>query len=959
MLWRIEIENKEGIKDPLEISVESGLSHLLPKRKDIKVKVKHVYFIEGEIDYNKIIEIIDNLLLDKITQNYRIYKGFYREPEKNEVVVSYLPGVMDPAGEIIKRTLEKMNIKVKYLRTGRIYKFIYSEKIDLDYITRKLIYNPLIEHRIENLKLKTLSSFYQAKYEFELKTIDILNADDSRLLEISKKGQLSLNLAEMRRIKEYFAKEGRNPTDCELETIAQTWSEHCKHKTFRGIIEYIEIDENGNILKQETINDLLKQTIVRVTEESNSDLCVSVFKDNAGIVKFNENKNFCIKVETHNHPSALEPYGGAATGIGGVIRDILGAGLGGEPVCNIDVFCFGNPDIDYSELPEGVLHPRRIINGVVSGVRDYGNNMGIPTVAGAVIFDSRYIANPLVYAGTVGIIDKDKAFKKIYPGELIIVCGGRTGRDGIHGATFSSAELDKSSQEISSGSVQIGNPVEEKKLTTALMRALKKNLYTAITDCGAGGLSSAVGELTAEHGCEVYLEKVPLKYSGLTYTEIWISESQERMVIITPEDNLKKLEKIFKEEDVEFAVIGKVTDTGRLVLYYNGNIVCNLDMQFLHKGVPQIKKKAVWKILKRESQPVPEKEDYTQDLKKLLGSYNISSKEWIISQYDHEVQGGSTVKPLMGYRYAPEDGAIIKPDLNSDKFLVIGLGINPFYSEVDPYYMSMWAIDEAVRNLVSMGVSLDKIVLLDNFCWGSPDRPETLAGLVRSAKGCYHYASVLKIPFVSGKDSLYNEYFDGEKYVSIPGTLLITGAGIIENKEKIIPTSFKNKDNLVYIAGITKPETGCGEYARLFNIKNYRIPQPDPYLALNIFKTINKISKMGLIESMHDVSEGGLAVSITEMCFLNNIGVKIELDNVITNSTISPGEILFSESASRFIIEVKPENQNKFEKEVKDIPVSLIGKTTSDEIVEFLFDKKRVIYEKLSELYRIWRRRGV
>ncbi|HIE29239.1 TPA: phosphoribosylformylglycinamidine synthase, partial [Candidatus Poribacteria bacterium] len=469
-------------------------------------------------------------------------------------------------------------------------------------------------------------------------SIDILDADDDELLNISERGLLALNLTEMKAIQDYFSELGRNPTDVELETIAQTWSEHCVHKTFRGLIEYSQEGET------EIIDSLLKSTIMKATREINKPWCVSVFSDNAGIIEFDENYNIAFKVETHNHPSAIEPYGGAGTGIGGVIRDPLGTGLGAKPILNTDVFCFGPPDLPYDELPRGTLHPKRIFKGVVAGVRDYGNRMGIPTANGAILFDRRYTCNPLVYCGNVGLIPKDRCHKRVNRGDIAVVVGGRTGRDGIHGVTFASLELDESSETLGSA-VQIGNPIVEKKMVDTLLQARDKQLYSAITDCGGGGLSSAFGEMGEEVGLRIDLEKVPLKYAGLAPWEIWISESQERMALAVPPEEIDELLQVFNAEDVEATAIGEFTGDRKLRLFYEGNLVADLDMEFLHSGLPRATKKA---IFKRPIHPEPEfgikdwafedPSDLTPYLLQILASPNVASKEWVIRQYDHEVQ---------------------------------------------------------------------------------------------------------------------------------------------------------------------------------------------------------------------------------------------------------------------------------------------------------------------------------
>ncbi|HMP18500.1 MAG TPA: AIR synthase-related protein, partial [Gemmatales bacterium] len=459
---------------------------------------------------------------------------------------------------------------------------------------------------------------------------------------ISKKGQLALTLEEMQSIQAYFISLQRDPTDIELETIAQTWSEHCSHKTLKGRIHFT--DDDGSTRRYE---NLLKQTIFAATQEvrkqlGKNDWCVSVFVDNAGIIQFTRNYHACIKVETHNRPSAIEPYGGASTGVGGVIRDVLGTGIGGKPIANTDVFCFARPDYPMEELPPGVLHPKRVMQGVVAGVRDYGNRMGIPTVNGAIHFDDRYLGNPLVFCGTVGLIPVGMEAKAAQAGDLIVAVGGRTGRDGIHGATFSSAELNDQSEKVSSGAVQIGNAITEKMLLDVLLEARDQGLFRAVTDCGAGGFSSAIGEMGAELGAKVHLERAPLKYAGLSYTEIWISEAQERMVLAVPPDKWTELEKLCNSENVEAVVLGEFSGTGQLEIYYHGLQVADLSMHFLHEGRPPVIRQATWSVPKVSIHSnAMGRRNFNESLLALLSHPTIASKESIIRQYDHEVQGSS------------------------------------------------------------------------------------------------------------------------------------------------------------------------------------------------------------------------------------------------------------------------------------------------------------------------------
>ncbi len=783
----------------------------------------------------------------------------------------------------------------------------------------------------------------------------ILNADDAELMRISQEGTLSLNLNEMQTIQTHFAALQRDPTDVELETIAQTWSEHCVHKTFKSMILYSEADK-----ETERIDGLFPTYIQRATEEIAKPWCVSVFSDNAGIIEFDENFNLVFKVETHNHPSAIEPYGGAGTGIGGVIRDSLGTGLGAKPILNTDVFCFGMPDTPYEKLPKGTLHPKRVFKGVVAGVRDYSNRMGIPTANGAILFDTRYTANPLVFCGNVGLIPRDRCDKSVEPGDLVVALGGRTGRDGIHGATFSSAELDDTSENLGSV-VQIGNPIMEKKVVDALLQARDRSLYRSITDCGAGGFSSAVGEMGEDTGAEVHLERVPLKYEGLAPWEIWLSEAQERMVIAVPPENLEELMEICDAEMVEATVLGSFTDTHRLRVFYESAVVADLDMEFLHKGLPQHVKKATWQPSQHPEMPSRDKqtESYTEDLCKLLASPNIASKESVIRQYDHEVQGGIVVKPLVGVKNdGPSDACVATPVLGSRKAVIVANGINPKYSDVDAYLSAASAIDEALRNIVAVGGTLEKTALLDNFCWGNPDKPDRLGALVRAAKACYDIATAYGTPFISGKDSLYNEYRDtttGEQR-AIPSTLLISAICVLPDIRKAVTMDVKSPRNLIYVVGNTYAELGGSHYFGIHDFIGNTAPIVRPSEGKLTMETLSAAINSGLVRSCHDCSEGGIGVAVSEMAFSGGYGMSLSLGNIPTVEAITFDDfLLFSESNSRFIVEIEQQHQDAFENHMAEVPIGCLGTVT--ETPEFVINGltgKRIVDTSIDNLKSAW-----
>jgi phosphoribosylformylglycinamidine synthase len=712
--------------------------------------------------------------------------------------------------------------------------------------------------------------------------------------------------------------------------------------------------------QQVHFENLLKETVFKATGELNKDWCISVFADNAGVVEFDRNSAICFKVETHNRPSALDPYGGAATGIGGVIRDPMGTGLGARPIANTDIFCFGPPEKKLEDIPKGVLHPRRVMRGVVAGVRDYGNRMGIPTVNGAIYFDDRYLANPLVFCGNIGLMDKNKCFKNPQSGNLIIVVGGRTGRDGIHGATFSSGEITHEYETIFSHAVQIGNPIVEKKMLDVLLQANQAGLYESITDCGAGGLSSAVGEMGKDLGAEVNLEKVPLKYTGLNYTEIWISEAQERMVIAVKPGNLEAIKKIFDDENVQSTVIGKFTDDKKLTLRYNGRQVAEMDMDFLHDGVPKYSRKAVWQIPELSEPSIPEKDNYNDQLLQILSSYNVASKEWVIRQYDHEVQGSSVVKPLTGVKNdGPSDAAVIKPKFNSDKGLAISCGMNPLYGDIDPYWMALAGIDEAIRNLICVGGRADRIALLDNFCWGNCTKPETFGPLVRAAQACYDGAIAFETPFISGKDSLNNEFSceDGTQ-ISIPSTLLISAISLVDDINKCVTMDAKSASNLLFIVGETKNELGGSHYYKIHGQLGANVPKVDFETAPKIAKNISATIAQGLIVSCHDCSEGGLAVALAEMAFAGGLGIEADLRGLPrSEDCLRIDAQLFSESNSRYIVEVEPENYDAFAKLMLNLPFGQIGKVTGEKTLTIKAENGKAVIElDLDSLKQAWQK---
>ncbi len=951
--WRFEVFNRSGFPDVHGNGVLENIRELGIDSVEA-VQSARVFLIEGDFDEAFAKRLGQELLSDPVCEEF--YIGRSNAPaglaKATLMEVHLKSGVTDPVAESVTTAMADMGCQVEHVRTARKYVLLGTLNNDqTNAIARKILANDCIEDCVIGNETEPPSPHLNA---YELEKIDwpIRELDDDGLVALSKAKDLFLNLIEMQTIQNHYRDLDREPSDVELETLAQTWSEHCVHKTLKSSVDMLVGDVEVRF------ENLLKDTIFKATKELDKTWCISVFDDNAGVVEFDDESAICFKVETHNHPSALDPYGGAATGIGGVIRDPMGTGMGARPIANTDIFCFGPPDKKLDEIPKGVLHPRRIMKGVVGGVRDYGNRMGIPTVNGAIYFDDRYIANPIVYCGNIGIMDKDKCFKHQQTGNLVICVGGRTGRDGIHGATFSSGQMTHEHETIFSHAVQIGNPIVEKKMLDVLLQANEAGLYEAITDCGAGGLSSAVGEMGQELGAEVDLEKVPLKYAGLNYTEIWISEAQERMVIAVKPEKLDAIMKVFADENVEATVIGKFTDDKKLTLRYEGHVVGELDMDFLHDGVPKYSRKAVWEPGDLSEPDLPKKDDYGQDLLAILSSFNVASKEWVIRQYDHEVQGGSVIKPLMGAQNdGPSDAAVVQPKYDSSRGVAISCGMNPMYGDVDPYWMALSGIDEAIRNIVCVGGRFDRIAVLDNFCWGDCTRPETLGPLVRAAQACYDGAMAYEVPFISGKDSLNNEFVceDGTR-ISIPSTLLISAMSLVDDIDKCVTMDVKEAGNQLFIVGETKNELGGSHYYKIHDELGANAPEVDLKIGPETAKRIATAISEGLIVSCHDCSEGGLAVALAEMAFGGGLGIDVDLRGLPkSQDCVRIDTQLFSESNSRYIVEVEPDKYDAFVKLMLNLPVGQIGKVVTEEKLVIRDEKGKSIIDKdLDSLKKAW-----
>ena len=935
------------------------------------VRTSRIFLIDTPAARDQIERAARELLADPVVESASVFDPPPALDESSSRIEIHLkPGVMDPVAASTEMALRDMGLDVREVRTGRAY--LIDGKVpreQLQRIASRVLANGVIESIYFDAFVP--KEFERGReYKFVLRHVPLRDLSDEQLAKLSREGHLFLSLAEMQAIQAYYRRQEREPTDIELETLAQTWSEHCVHKTLKSAVDVEVRDASGKVIATRHYNNLIKDTIFASTQElmrkpggaaespvhsaeahgrgaratDDDPFCLSVFSDNSGVIAFDESDAVCFKVETHNHPSAIEPYGGSATGVGGVVRDILGTGLAAKPIANTDVFCVAFPElamdaetqrrgdaekcadaptdppgsavpasprprvsassperprVSASDLPKGVIHPKRILQQVVAGVRDYGNRMGIPTVNGAVYFDDRYLGNPLVFCGCVGLIPRDKIHKEARPADAIVVMGGRTGRDGIHGATFSSAELTDTHADEFSHAVQIGNAITEKKMSDVILQARDRNLYTAITDCGAGGLSSAVGEMGEKLGALVELDKVPLKYAGLRYDEIWISEAQERMVLSVPQENLKELLELSASENVDSNVIGEFgTDDLALVLRYQGQQVGKLSMEFLHHGIPMPTRRAVIEVKDRgtrerqsassgaaDSTPAPP-ESVKERLLALLAHPNIASKHWIIRQYDHEVQGGSVIKPLTGpLQMGPSDAAVVRPKLGSWRGIALGCGLAPQIE--DPFEMSLAAIDEAVRNVVAVGADPGRIAILDNFCWPSVDDERTMGSLVAACEACRDAALAYGIPFISGKDSLHNQFTNSEtgQVIRIPNTLLISAIGVIEDVRRCVTMDLKKPGNHLHLIDFV-PEGGASTPAKL----------------AQVHRAIADAISEAIIASCHDVSDGGCLTAVAEMCIASGFGARVELPDP------------FSEQMGRYLVEVPKESYGELDR---------------------------------------------
>jgi phosphoribosylformylglycinamidine synthase II len=762
-----------------------------------------------------------------------------------------------------------------------------------------------------------------------MRRLEIRDANDEELKRISEAMGLALNLEEMRRIKRYFVAKNREPTDVELQSIAQAWSEHCCYKSSKKIL----------------------QEFIFGIEAPQS---ILVIKEDAGVVEFDKEHAYVVAFESHNHPSAVEPYGGAATGIGGIVRDVIC--MGAQPIALIDPLFFGHQDYPDKKLPEEVKHPRFLFNGVVAGISDYGNRIGIPTCAGMVYFDDGYVGNCVVNVGCVGIMKKtDLRRSMAKPGEVLVLVGGRTGRDGIHGVTFASVEL--TGEEAFRSAVQLGDPITKEPLMHAILEANENELINGMKDLGGGGLSCAVSEMCHAGGCgaEIHLERVKLKEEGLSAWEIWVSESQERFLIAASKDKVEELLAIFEKWDVDAVVIGvgkAANGEKEIKIFYDGEKIFELDTDFLVSCPIYERPREVRKKEKEGKISIEEPKDYNEVLKRLLAAPNIASKESVIRQYDHEVRASTVLKPMQGIigKESHGDAAVIKPLEESYKGLAITSDVNPSYCKQNPFWGAASAVDEVCRNLTAVGAVPHSFADCLNF--GNPEKPDRLGDFYECCRGLGYMASSLGIPFVSGNVSFYNE--SAAMNESIPPTPTILGIGICEDVRECVTVDVKEASNFLYVIGKTKEELGGSEYYKLRGVEGGIVPRTDPEELIRSMEGLREVIKEGLTASCHDISEGGLAVVVCEMLIGGDIGASIDIAGV--NPELRSDYKLFSESNTRWVVEVWREEARRFEDLMKERKVyaTRLGETVREKRIGVYDREKELVNVSLEEVRNAW-----
>ena len=722
---------------------------------------------------------------------------------------------------------------------------------------------------------------------------------------------------EIEKVRKHFLEENRKPTDVELQAIDQAWSEHCCYKSSKSI---------------------LKETVFGF--ESSKKV---IAREDAGIMEFDSEHYYVVGLESHNHPSALDPYGGSATGIGGILRDVVC--MGAQPVALVDSLFFGDLDLPREKLADGVKHPRYLMGGVVAGIRDYGNRVGIPTVAGQVSFHPQYTYNPLVIVGCVGMVRKEMMIhsRAGAVGDVYILAGGRTGRDGIHGVTFASRDLDTGSVD-DIGAVQLGDPITKEPLMHLCLELNEMKLLTGMKDLGGGGLSCVVGELALDggFGARVNLEKVPLKVENMAPWEIWVSESQERMMFTVKPEDVDRVLARSKAWDVEAVPIGKVITEKRNIVRFNGVEILNLDLEFTTGGPVYNRPYNLPDYDTGPAAPLPE---YPADLEKtildLVSQPEVASKDWVIRQYDHEVRGKTALKPIQGPigKDVPGDSSVLKPVDDSWKGLALTTDVNPYLMEANPYHGTRSAVEEVCRNLAAVGARIDS--LADCLCFGNPRKPDIMGQFRASCEALKDAAMAVDVPYVSGNVSLYNETADG----AIPPTPVLMGVGLVEDIRNCTTSDMK-RDGSIWLIGKTKEEMGASLYYRSIGKDCPNVPKTDFDSFIPRMEQLIQAIEQGEVVACHDISTGGIAVAVIEMC-MSGVGANIGL-----GEDMRADVELFSESNGRWIVQVANGKEKGFARRFDY--ATRIGKVGKN--IAFSKDNEVIAEFEIDELRSAWTR---
>ncbi len=963
MLSRLEIRLKQELMDAEGQSIRRKAKEYFALEVR-NIRVIRVLTMETSLTEEQLERVRTKLFTNPVTETSS-YVPLAREFDWL-IWVGFRPGVRDTAGSTAVEAIEDL-LQLEFgqgeaVYTSKLYEITGNlSREDAETIANELLANGIIQQwkiygnnewsRNEGIGYPVPKVILD--HEPQVTTISI--ESDETLRELSEERNLALHERDIPVIRNYFLREDVRqerkkvgldiPTDVELEYLSQARSDHCNHNTFRGLFHYHDLDTDS----RETVDNLFKTCIEQPTLDiqTKKDWVISVLWDNAGVARFDDDHYYAITGETHNSPSNMEAYGGAITGIVGIYRDPMGTGKGAKLILGLYGYCVGPRDYNKELKPH--LHPRRLLDGIVEGVRDGGNKSGIPTGYGLLLFDESYIGKCLVFVTALGLMpakvgNRSSHEKKTHPGDLIVMSGGRVGKDGIHGVTAASETF---SEHTPAGHVQIGDPYTQKKMHDFLMETRDEELIEFITDNGGGGLSSSIGESARfSNGCRVDLDKVPLKYEGLDQWEIWVSESQERMTIAVHPKNIERFMELSRKHSVESTVIGEYNDNGVLELDYKGKPCAYVRMELLESDFPQWEFEAEWTSPERRGLTEPVFSEPSHQgalLRAMLSRPNICSRNWIPRQYDHEVQGGSVIKPLVGKgRDLPSDACVIRPVLESKKGIAVAQAVNPFYSEIDTYHMVAATIDEAVRKVLAVGGSPEHLGGVDNFCWPTiqyhpiqnPDGKYKAAQLVRANWALRDYCKAFGIPLLSGKDSMYIDGnlegpFGERRKVSGLPTLLFSVSSVIQDIHTCVTMEAKFPGDLVYVLGETRNELGGSEYYQMMEETGLNMPRVDPDFVLPLYHALAKAVRQELVTSCHAVTRGGLAVHLALVAMGGELGMDLHVEDIPKDAGMSPTATLYSETGGRFVVTVDPSKKNIFGSLFSGLNISRIGAVTA------------------------------